>query len=113
MAILAEALTQGLAGYGRVDAPKNTAVGIYLQVTDPGAFAGQDAFVRQTDWLVSACRSNPPRPGVAKVRLPGEQALVRQRAAQAQGVPLIDAVMDALRPLAEQQGLQLPQALAD
>lgn len=111
MAILAEALTQGLSGYGRVDAPKSTAVGIYLQVTDPAAFAGQDAFVRQTDWLTQACRNNPPRPGVAKVRLPGEHALVRQREAHALGVPLIDAVMDALRPLAEQQGLQLPQAL--
>lgn len=111
MAILAEALTQGLSGYGRVDAPKNTAVGIYLQVTDPGAFAGHDAFVRQTDWLVDACRNNPPRPGVAKVRLPGEHALVRQREAHAQGVPLIDAVMEALRPLAAQVGLRLPQAL--
>jgi L-lactate dehydrogenase len=111
MAILAEALTQGLSGYGRVDAPKSATVSIYLQVTDPAAFAGHDAFVRQTDWLVNACQSNPPRPGVSQVRLPGQHALLRQRAAHAQGVPLIDAVMDTLRPLAAQVGLNLPQEI--
>ncbi len=109
MALLAEALTQGLPGYGRADQPKGMTIGIFLQVIDPEAFAGLDAFTRQTGWLVDACRASPPRPGVARVRLPGEQALVRQRQAVAEGVPLAPSVVAALRPLAEAAGLVWPE----
>ena len=109
MALLAEALTQGLPGFGRADAPQGTTIGIFLQVIDPQAFAGLDAFTRQTGWLVDACHANPPRPGGARVRLPGEQAIARQRRAQAEGVPLADSVVQALRPLAEAAGLEWPR----
>jgi L-lactate dehydrogenase len=71
MALLAEALTQGLPGYGRADAPVGNTVGIFLQVLDPNAFAGLDAFTRQTGWLVDSCHNNPPLPGGPRVRLPG------------------------------------------
>jgi L-lactate dehydrogenase len=109
MALLAEALTQGLPGYGRADAPVGTTVGIFLQVIDPNAFAGLDAFTRQTGWLVDACRSNPPRPGGPPVRLPGEQATSRQQQAVEEGVPLADSVVNALKPLLEAAGLSWPQ----
>ncbi|MDO8777291.1 MAG: Ldh family oxidoreductase [Burkholderiaceae bacterium] len=110
MALLAEALTQGLPGYGRADAPVGTTIGIFLQVTDPAAFGGRDAFTRQTGWLVDACHANPPLPGGPRVRLPGEQALVRQRQAVAEGVPLAASVVAALRPLVEAGGLAWPAA---
>jgi L-lactate dehydrogenase len=109
MALLAEALTQGLPGYGRADAPVGTTIGIFLQVIDPNAFAGLDAFTRQTGWLVDACRSNPPRPGGPAVRLPGEQATSRQQQAVEEGVPLADSVVNALRPQMEAAGLSWPQ----
>lgn len=109
MALLAEALTQGLPGYGRADAPVGTTVGIFLQVMDPNAFAGLDAFTRQTGWLADACRSNPPLPGGPAVRLPGEQATSRQQQAVEEGVPLADSVVNALKPLLEAAGLSWPQ----
>jgi LDH2 family malate/lactate/ureidoglycolate dehydrogenase len=111
MALLAEALTQGLPGHGRADAPVGTTIGIFLQVIDPNAFAGLDAFTRQTGWLADACHANAPLPGGPPVRLPGEQAMARQRQAQAQGVPLADSVVQALRPLVEAAGLEWPPAL--
>jgi LDH2 family malate/lactate/ureidoglycolate dehydrogenase len=46
MALQAEALTQGLPGYGRADVPVGTTIGIVLQVMDTNAFAGLDAFTR-------------------------------------------------------------------
>ena len=109
MALLAEALTQGLPGYGRADAPVGTTIGIYLQVIDPKAFAGLDAFTRQTGWLVDACHNNPPRPGGPRVRLPGEQAAARQQQAVEEGVPLAASVVQALQPLVEAAGLSWPQ----
>lgn len=108
MALLAEALTQGLPGHGRADAPVGTTIGIFLQVIDPNAFAGLDAFTRQTGWLVDSCHANVPLPGKPRVRLPGEQALVRQREAMDAGVPLAQGTVDALRLLAEGEGLQFP-----
>jgi len=112
MALLAEALTQGLPGHGRADAPVGTTIGIFLQVIDPEAFAGLDAFTRQTGWLVDACHANVPLPGGARVRLPGEQAFARQREATEKGLPLADSVVKALQPLVEAAGLVWPTAQA-
>ena len=111
LGLLVEALTQGLAGYGRADAPKGGANSVFVQVIDPGAFAGQAAFTRQTTWLASACRENPPRPGVDRVRVPGENAMARRRDALANGVVLSEAIVSALKARAEKAGLALPAAL--
>jgi L-lactate dehydrogenase len=111
-ALLVEALTEGLAGFGRADEPKGWGACVFLQVIDPAAFGGSDAFVRQTDWLVEACRKSAPRPGVERVRLPGEGALARKRAALAHGVELYPGIVDALRPLADKFGVAVPEPAA-
>ena len=108
MALLVEALTQALPGYGRADAPTGTSLGIFLQVMDPRAFGGLDAFTRQSQWTVDACHANKPMPGVARVRVPGENAFARQRQAALEGVPVADGVMTALVPLVKKFGLTLP-----
>lgn len=111
MALQAEAFTQGLAGYGRADKPKGTNAAVTVQVWDPAAFGGNDAFLRQTGWLADACRANPPRPGVARVRLPGEAALARKRAALENGVPLYPTIMDSLIQIADRLNVSLPVPL--
>jgi len=110
-ALLVEALTQGLAGFGRADGPKGWGACVFVQVIDPNAFAGLDAFTRQTGWLADACLSSAPRPGVERVRIPGAQALARKRAAAAAGVTLHPGILDALRPSAEKFGVAVPQAM--
>lgn len=111
MALLVESLTQGLSGYGRRDGPTGTVMNTFLQVLDPAAFGGRSAFTDETDWLINACHSNPPRPGVDRVRVPGDQAMARQRAALADGVMLDQSVLDALAPYARACGLSLPESL--
>jgi L-lactate dehydrogenase len=111
MALLAEALTQGLAGYGRADAPKGTNAAVTVQVWDPEAFGGRAAFLRQTGWLADACRANPPRPGVGAVRLPGQAALARRRAALADGLALHPGIMEDLATHAERLGVPRPTVL--
>jgi LDH2 family malate/lactate/ureidoglycolate dehydrogenase len=111
MALLIEALTQGLPGYGRIDQPGGILMGVYLQVIDPNAFAGREAYTRQTTWLVEQCHSNPPRPGVEKVRVPGEQAMVKKRDAATRGVPVAGNTWAALEKAAAQAGVELPAAL--
>jgi L-lactate dehydrogenase len=111
-ALLAEALTQGLAGFGRADGPTGWGACVFVQVIDPAAFGGRQAFTRQTEWLASACRGAAPRPGVDEVRVPGQHALARRRAAVASGVMLHPGVLEALRPAAERFGVPLPHAAA-
>ncbi|SEQ75171.1 L-lactate dehydrogenase [Faunimonas pinastri] len=111
MALHAEAVTQGLAGYGRADAPKGTNAAVTVQVYDPEAFGGRDAFLRQTGWLADACRANPPRPGIERVRLPGEAALRRKREALSDGVTLHPGIVDGLKPHADRLGVTLPSPL--
>jgi len=112
-ALMVEALTQGLSGFGRADDPKGWGACAFVQVMDPAAFGGREAFTRQTRWLVDACRTAAPRPGVDRVRLPGENALASKRAALAHGVTLYPGVLDALRPCAERFGVTMPAALSD
>ncbi len=110
-ALVVEALTQGLAGFGRADAPTGWGACAFVQVMDPEAFGGRAALARQTGWLARACRSSPPRPGVERVRLPGEQALARKRDQLERGLAMYPGIMDALTPFAERFGVTMPQEL--
>lgn len=108
MALSVEALTQGLAGIGRADAPKGTNSAFTVQVFDPAAFGGSAALLRQTGWLAAACLASPPRPGGAPVRLPGAAALARRRAAEAGGVALYPGIMAGLAARAAALGVAAP-----
>jgi L-lactate dehydrogenase len=108
LALLIEALTGGLAGHGRADAPEGWGATVFLALFDPKAFGGTSAFTRQMDALVTACHDNPPRPGVERVRMPGEQGLARWREQEAHGVMLADSILASLQELATRYARPLP-----
>jgi L-lactate dehydrogenase len=110
LALLNEALTGGLAGHGRADPKEGWGATVFVQAFDPDAFGGRDAFLRQAECLAAQCRDNPPRPGVDKVRLPGERALARRREQLAGGVRLHPAILPALEPWAQRLGVPTPPA---
>ncbi|MBI0434377.1 Ldh family oxidoreductase [Roseomonas sp. KE0001] len=111
-ALMTEALTQGLSGFGRADGAGGMLASVFLQVIDPEAFAGLDAFTRQTGHTVAACRAAAPRPGVERVRLPGEKGLAQREAALREGVPLAEGILESLRPYAGRLGVALPEPVA-
>jgi L-lactate dehydrogenase len=110
LALLNEALTGGLAGHGRADPKEGWGATVFVQAFDPDAFGGSDAFLRQAECIAAQCRDNPPRPGVDKVRLPGERALARRREQLAGGVRLHPAILPALEPWAQRLGVPTPPA---
>jgi L-lactate dehydrogenase len=110
LALLIEAFTAGLAGFGRADPNEGWGATVFVQVIDPAAFGGRDAFVRQTQWLVDACHAATPREGVERVRVPGERALARLREQTASGVELYPAILPAIAPWAEKLGVAMPAA---
>jgi LDH2 family malate/lactate/ureidoglycolate dehydrogenase len=113
LALLVEALTQGLGGFGRADAPTGWGASVFVQALDPAAFGGSDAFRRQTGWTAAACRASPPVPGGDPVRLPGERGLERKRRALAEGVALYPGILTALAPHGERLGVPPPAALSE
>ena len=105
LALAIEALGQGLSGHGRADAPRGMVLSVFIQVIDPAAFAGHDAFVRQASHLADVCRGNPPAPGFEKVRVPGDSAAIERRDALRAGVPLDGAIYSSLQSKAAELGV--------
>ncbi len=108
LGLLVEALTAGLGGFGRADPAEGWGAAVFLQVLDPAAFGGQDAFVRQAGWLADAARATPPVPDGPPVRLPGARGLALRRQAAARGVRLHPSIPPALAPWAERLGVAPP-----
>lgn len=112
LALVIEGLTQGLGGFGRAEAPTTWGAAVLVQAWDPALFAGLEAFARETGWLAARVRATPPRPGVSAVRVPGDQAAARRRAALERGLVLAPAILAALEREARAAGLALPAPLS-
>lgn len=110
LALMVEALTQGLGGFGRADAPAGWGAAVFVQVFDPSAFG--EGFSRQTTWLAEACRACPPVPGADAVRVPGQRGLELKRKALTDGVPLYPGILDSLATHAAKYGVTLPSPCA-
>ena len=82
-----------------------------MTLHDPSAFGGMADFVRQTDWVARETRTNPPRPGVASVRMPGDRGLALRATQLAEGVALHPTIPGLLGDCAGRYGLQLPVPL--
>ncbi|WP_136685374.1 Ldh family oxidoreductase [Falsirhodobacter xinxiangensis] len=112
LALMVDLLGQGLSGKGRADAkPGVLAQAAFLQVIDPAAFAGLDAFTEQSEFTANACRTNPPAPGVSAVRVPGDSASRKRRRALQEGVAISDELAAKLARAAERVGVAFPTKL--
>lgn len=112
LGLLVEAITAGLAGHGRADLVKEWSSTVCIQVFEPAAFGGRDAFINETSWLARACRDTPPRSGFDHVRLPGEAAWRRRVQQLRDGVDLRPETMPALATWAEKYRVPVPRAVA-
>ncbi len=84
-AILVEALTSGLAGVGRRDPKQAAGSNLFLQLIDPAAFGGADAFKAETGFFAQMCRETPPLDPAHPVRVPGDRALALYREQMREG----------------------------
>ena len=108
--LLIEALTGGLAGHGRADPPEGWGGTIFVQVLDPAAFGGLEAFKRQMDHVAAAAHASKPRVGTARVRLPGEAGMTRFKEQREKGVALYPTIMPGIAPWAEKLGVNMPKS---
>jgi LDH2 family malate/lactate/ureidoglycolate dehydrogenase len=112
LGLMVEALTQGLGGFGRAEAPKEWGAAVLALVFEPAAFGGLDAFTRQTGWLADLCRASAVAEGSPPVRLPGASALARKAAALAGGLELDGARLSGLTNLASRLSIDMPGAIS-
>lgn len=112
-ALLADALTHGLSGLGRVTPPSGrpdqSATNIFLQVIDPDAFGGKESFRQEMSWLANACRSNKPRAEDNPVRIPGERALALLEKSLVDGVHIPRNIMQPLIDSAKKLAVEVPR----
>lgn len=109
LGIMLEAMTSGLAGYGRADGETRWGANVFVLVIDPARFGGSDAFLRETGWMADAIHANPPRVAAEPIRLPGERAMQRRARQLTEGVELHPSVPPALTARGSKIGLALPK----
>lgn len=111
LTLLVEALTGGLAGHGRADAKEGWGATVFLQILDPRAFSGLDAFTRQTGHVADACRASRPAQADKAVRTPGEKGMALAREQHLSGVALYPSILPALKPWAAKLGVPAPSPI--
>ena len=113
LGLLVEALTASLGGHGRADQPQHWGASVFMQIINPAAFGGSEAFLRESEWLAEACRSNPVRPGEPPVRLPGSRALRFRDEQMQRGIELYPSILPALKDWAEKFKVTIPSPISE
>lgn len=111
LSLMVEMLTHGLGGFGRAEGEKRWGANVFLQVLDPGAFAGKEAFLRQMDFLTDRCHANAPIDPAQPVRMPGEMAQKRILTAERDGLELAPTLIKALTETATRYAVTPPFTL--
>jgi len=105
LGLIVEAFALALSGHARNVPSVPGSQGVFLQLIDPGKFAGREAFLAGTTDLVQRCKGSRPVPG-RSIRLPGERALACKSEQLVQGIVVDKAVVAAIDHWSEQ--LQTP-----
>jgi len=105
---MVEALTAGLGGFGRRDAPSGWGAAVCVMVLDPRHFGGLDAFESEMGHFVERCLASRECVPGQPVRLPGHAGLARRTSYLTEGIPLPDDVLAAVRGAAADGGLDSP-----
>lgn len=90
--LMVEAFALALSGHGRRMPQTRGAQGVFLQLIDPAAFSGRDAFLDETTELVRRCLAARPAAGSTGVRVPGQRAIAEMRRQQRDGLEVDAAV---------------------
>jgi LDH2 family malate/lactate/ureidoglycolate dehydrogenase len=101
LALGIEALSQGLSGSGRSKKPKSMNMSTFIQVIDPEAFSGLEAFKEEMSFLTEQCLKNPPVDKKNKVRMPGQNALNKRKKSIEEGVYLSKETVHTLKEISK------------
>ncbi len=109
--LMVEMLTQGLSGHGRADDVTRWGGNVYIQVIDPQAFAGIEAFKTQMDKLSELCKASRPAEGFKEVMLPGEINLSCVEESKSLGIRVNDETLARLQEVSAQYKVDFPEKI--
>jgi LDH2 family malate/lactate/ureidoglycolate dehydrogenase len=95
----------GLTGAGG-GAAAERGVGYLVLALDPARFAGDETFLARLGALVDELKASRLAPGFDEVLVPGEPEHRLELAAEAEGLELPAATLEALRALAANEGIR-------
>lgn len=113
LGLMVEAMTSGLAGFGRREKPDQHGASVMVMLIDPEAFGGLESFAAETGFLAEACRAARRPKGAPAVRLPGERALKLKREQEKRGVELYPDIMPRLTEWAERLRVPAPDSIRE
>lgn len=111
LALMIEALTGGLAGFGRADPRQGWGATVNITLYDIESFAGNKDFLRQMDEIATQCIDNPPRSGISAVRLPGQAGQAKRTNQLRSGVRLHPDIAKSLASFCQQYGRTWPNPI--
>ncbi|MEI7531400.1 MAG: Ldh family oxidoreductase [Betaproteobacteria bacterium] len=112
LALMVEALTGGLAGFGRADPKQGWGATAHITLYDPEAFGSNIDFLRQMDEVAKQCIENPPRSGISSVRLPGHQGLKKREFQLLNGVRLHPTIKSLLESYSNKFQIPFPESFS-
>lgn len=111
LAILIEALTSGLSGYGRSDEPDQWGASVFIQLINPEFFGGNEFFKKEASYFSGQCRDSKPRFQEKPVKMPGDRAMKLRQDQLENGVELHPAILPSLSKWADKFDMPLPEAI--
>ena len=88
------------------ESPQN--IGYFMVVIDPGKFLPLEEFTDRVDGMLDEFKACPPAAGVDRVYIPGEIEAGKERASEALGIEISDAVAEELREVGKVYGVEFP-----
>lgn len=107
LGLMVEAMTAGLSGHGRKDEPTKWGCSVFLQLINPNAFAGAEAFKEEMTVQADQCKASAPIDASVPVRLPGERGFALKKKQMQEGVTLYPGIADGLIEAGKKYGIQL------
>ncbi|YCI06150.1 Ldh family oxidoreductase (plasmid) [Ensifer sp. D2-11] len=101
--IMVEAFALALSGHGRLTPKQRGAQGVFLQLIDPNAFSGAEAFLAESTDFVRRCKASRLAEGARGIRLPGERAMSEKRRQSHSGLEIADDLFERVALLAASQ----------
>jgi len=84
-----------------------------LAVWDPSRFAGAAHFTAEADKLINSVRESPLKPGVERIRLPGDRSAAVRAQCLAEGISVAEAVWEQLSRVAGKLRVAVPEGNAE
>ena len=107
LGIMIEALTSALGGHGRVNEPGRWGASTFVQVINPGKFAGESYFKKEMENLKEQCLNSQPIDKKKPVRLPGSRGLAMKKHQLENGLELRKDTLEGLLKLAKEFDLAI------